>query len=183
MVEIAGASIGSHARAMRGALPLLVLALLLPSGAVFSDERWQGRTAAFFGITLLDTSHEGELRGTRPEELARAELVESFVRERLEAEGLELVDLAPVEEELARVVNPADCYGCDVRMAERLGADYAIAGEVQKVSNLILSMNLVIKEVATGRPVEGLAVDIRSNTDETWLRGMRYILDRAIFAE
>ena len=168
---------------MRGALPLLVLALLLPTGAAPADAMWQGQTAAFFGVTFLDTSHEGELRGTRPDELARVELVEEFVRERLQEEGLELVDLGPVSEELERVVNPSDCNGCDSRMAERLGADYSVVAEVQKVSNLILSVNLYVRDVETGRTVEGLAVDIRSNTDESWLRGMRYILDRAVFAE
>ena len=168
---------------MRGVLPLLGLALLFPSGALLADEMWQGRTAAFFGLTFLDTSHEGELRGTRPDELARVELVEDFVRERLAAEGLELVDLAPVADELERVLNPASCNGCDIRMAEALGADYAVVGEVQKVSNLILSMNLYVRDVETGRPVEGLAVDIRGNTDESWLRGMRYILDRHFFAD
>lgn len=168
---------------MRAAPRLLVLGLLLPSWATFADERWQGQTAAFFGMTLLDTSHEGELRGTQPEEIARAELVADQVRERLKQEGFELVDLDPVRDELERVVNPARCNGCDIRMAKALGADYSVVGEVQKVSNLILSMNLYIRDVESGSPVEGLAVDIRSNTDETWLRGMRYILDNAIFAE
>jgi hypothetical protein len=168
---------------MRGALSLLVLALLLPSGAAFAGETWQGRTAAFFGITFLDTSHEGELHGIREDEQARVALVEDFVRDRLQAEGLDLVDLDPVAEELARTVNLASCNGCELRMADQLGAEYAVVGEVQKVSNLILSMNLYIRDVETGRPVEGLAVDIRGNNDDSWLRGMRYILDRAIFAE
>lgn len=168
---------------MRGALPLFGLALLLLSGAASADSRWQGQKAAFFGMTFLDTSHEGELRGSRPDELKRVELVEAIVRERLEEEGLELVDLLPVAEELERVVNPSSCNGCEIRMAEALGADYAVVGEIQKVSNLILSVNLYIREVASGRALKGLAVDIRGNNDESWSRGIRYILDRAIFAE
>lgn len=66
-------------------------------------------------------------------------------------------------------------------MARALGADYAVVGEVQKVSNLILAMNLYVKEVSTGRQIRGQAVDIRGNTDESWQRGMRYILERNIF--
>ncbi|MEH6774490.1 MAG: DUF2380 domain-containing protein, partial [Cereibacter changlensis] len=51
----------------------------------------------------------------------------------------------------------------------------------QKVSNLILSMNLYIKDTATGKQLRGQAVDIRGNTDDSWTRGMRYILTRNVF--
>jgi hypothetical protein len=66
-------------------------------------------------------------------------------------------------------------------MADRLGADYVLVGEVQKVSNLIISMNLVMRDVESGVMVRGLSVDVRSNTDESWLRGMRYILKNHFF--
>ena len=44
-----------------------------------------------------------------------------------------------------------------------MGARYAISGEVQKVSNLILSVNLHVRDAATGATVRAGAVDI-------WLR-------------
>src|SRR3712207_7252814 len=52
-----------------------------------------------------------------------------FRSQRFEQEGFDLVDLAPVTEELDRTLNPANCNGCEVRMAERLGADYSLVGE------------------------------------------------------
>nr|WP_234835721.1 DUF2380 domain-containing protein [Sinorhizobium meliloti] len=48
--------------------------------------------------------------------------------------------------ELASTVNPADCNGCDLSMGERLGADYVLVGEVRKISNLILSVELVLRD-------------------------------------
>jgi hypothetical protein len=66
-------------------------------------------------------------------------------------------------------------------MAERLGADYVLVGEVQKVSNLILSMNLVLRDVKSGEALRALAVDIRSNTDQSWLRGLNYIFKNHFF--
>ena len=57
-----------------------------------------------------------------------------------------------------------------VELAERLGADYSLVGEVQKVSNLIQSMNLALREADSGNLVRMLAVDIRGNTDEAWPR-------------
>jgi hypothetical protein len=161
----------------------LLLMMLVVAGPLRAQDAWQGETAAFFGVTFLDTSHEGELNGPRADETARVELVEAYVARTLEEHGLQLVDIAPVAEEIARIANPADCYGCDARMAKRLGARYAVVSEVQKVSNLILSMNVVIRDAATGDTVRAMAVDIRGNTDDSWLRGMRYVMERGIFPQ
>ncbi|TKA96959.1 DUF2380 domain-containing protein [Cereibacter changlensis] len=156
---------------------LLAACVTLPAAA----QEWQGKTAAFFGVTFLDTSNEGSLNGVRADERARLAMIEEYIAEALRAQGLTLLDLGPVQEELDRTVNPAKCNGCDLRMAKRLGADYTVVSEVQKVSNLILSMNLYIKDTATGKQLRGQAVDIRGNTDDSWTRGMRYILTRNVF--
>ncbi|PTE21498.1 hypothetical protein C5F48_12110 [Cereibacter changlensis JA139] len=156
---------------------LLAASVTLPAAA----QEWQGKSAAFFGVTFLDTSNEGSLNGVRADETARLAMIKAYIAEALRAQGLTLLDLAPVQEELDRTVNPAKCNGCDLRMAKRLGADYTVVSEVQKVSNLILSMNLYIKDTATGKQLRGQAVDIRGNTDDSWTRGMRYILTRNVF--
>ncbi len=136
---------------------------------------------AFLGITFIDTSTEGAYNGERPDQTARTRLLEETTRKRFAEKGFVILDNSPITEELANTVNPADCYGCELRMAERLGADYVLVGEVQKVSNLILSMNLVLREVKTGEALRALAVDIRSNTDVSWLRGLDYILKNHFF--
>jgi hypothetical protein len=168
-------------------LPLaIVAAALLGSPAAAQQDLAPlepGASVAFFGLHLIDTSTEGAINGVRPDETARLALLEEEVRRRFLEEGFALVDLAPVAEELARTRNPADCNGCDLRMAAELGADYALVGEVQKVSNLILAMNLALSEVEGERLVRMLAVDIRGNTDESWLRGGRYILDNHVFRD
>ena len=157
--------------------PALLLLLAL------SGPAWAGEKVAFFGITLLDSSLQTAELGQDPAELARITMLEELVAERFAQGGYELLDLDPVADDLDRIVNPAKCYGCDTRMAVRLGADYALVGEVQKVSNLILSMNLQLRDVESGQTVKGRVVDIRSNTDESWRRGMDYILRTGIFRE
>jgi hypothetical protein len=164
-------------------LPIALLALSLAAGPARAEPEWQGQTAAFFGVTLIDTSRDSPYGEPSAPEAARLVLIEDYIRQALEEQGLVLVDLGPVAEELARTVNPSDCNGCDLRMARRLGARYSVVSEVQKVSNLILAMNLYIRDAETGANLRGLAVDIRANTDESWLRGMRYILRNAVFPE
>jgi hypothetical protein len=149
----------------------------------FASAATAGEKVAFFGLTLLDESLQSQMQGEDPAQAARIAMLEEIVRDRFLAEGYELLDITPVQADLDRIVNPAKCYGCDTRMAADLGADFSLVGEVQKVSNLILAMNLQLRDAATGDLVRGGVVDIRSNTDESWQRGMRYILKNRIFRE
>ncbi|MBA3041158.1 MAG: DUF3280 domain-containing protein [Alphaproteobacteria bacterium] len=141
----------------------------------------QGAKIAFLGMTFIDTSTEGAYDGARADQTARTRMLEETTRQRLRDEGFVVLDNQPISDELSNTTNPAHCYGCEVRMAERLGADYVLVGEVQKVSNLILSMNLVLRDVKSGEAVRALAVDIRSNTDQSWLRGLNYIFKNHFF--
>jgi hypothetical protein len=101
-------------------------------------------------------------------------------RQGFSAAGIEVVDTAPVESEVAAVSSLRGCNGCELPLARQLGADFAAVGWVQKVSNLILNVNLQIREVASGRLVRSGSVDIRGNTDESWRRGTRYLLEHRI---
>ena len=66
--------------------------------------------------------------------------------------------------------------GCDADFAQKLGAEVSITGTVQKVSNLILNINLYARVVATREPLVAMSVDIRGNTDESWSRGLDYLV-------
>lgn len=157
---------------------LILMLLALAASPAQATEK-----VAFFGLHMLDSSLQTMALGESPDEARRLAMMEDMVTRRFREEGYELVDLGPVAEDLDRVVNPAKCYGCDTRMAQKLGADYALVGEVQKVSNLILAVNLQLRDVDTGKTVKGGVVDIRGNTDETWERAMRYLLKNRIFRE
>ena len=68
-----------------------------------------------------------------------------------------------------------DCNGCEVDIGRALGADRTLTAWVQKVSNLILNINIQIRDVQSGLIVLTRSVDIRGNTDVSWLRGVRYM--------
>ncbi|THK35827.1 DUF2380 domain-containing protein [Ensifer sp. MPMI2T] len=167
---------------MQRILTALVLALA-PALALAALDKplMSGAKVAFLGMTFVDLSTEGAYNGVRADETARLKLLEGAARDRLVAEGFVILSNDSVATDLANTVNPANCYGCDVRMGARLGADYVLVGEVRKVSNLVLSINLVLRDVRSGEMLRGLAVDIRSNTDDSWLRGLHYILKNHFF--
>jgi hypothetical protein len=68
-----------------------------------------------------------------------------------------------------------DCNGCDADIGKALGADRVLSAWVQKVSNLILNINIQVRDVRSGLVVLTRSVDIRGNTDVSWLRGVRYL--------
>lgn len=138
---------------------------------------------AFLGLSFIDTSTKGAYFGERADESARLALLEDEIARRFRSEGFALADLTPAAAEIESTANPARCYGCEVRIARKLDASLVLVGEVQKVSNLILSMNLVLRRVPDGQIVRARAVDIRSNTDASWLRGIRYIMDNHFFGK
>jgi hypothetical protein len=155
---------------------LLVLALAAAAPAMAqAPER-----AAFFGFVFIDTS----LGASQEAELARTRMIEARLAEALEASGrYALVDTAPVAEAAGLYANLAHCNGCDSRFAADLGADIAVTGEVQKTSNLILHMSVYMRDAETGALVGGGSADIRGNTDESWRRGIDYIVKRRILRE
>lgn len=111
-------------------------------------------------------------------------MVDQELRERLEASGrFEVVETAPVAAKVDQAGHLRSCNGCEVPLAATLGADLALVGWVQKVSNLILNLNVVIRDTSTREQVFASSVDIRGNTDESWRHGMRYLLDNRLLRE
>jgi hypothetical protein len=140
------------------------------------------QTVAVFDFELIDTSLEGEIRGARPDEQARLGQLSLQLRERLKDSGrFSLVDIAPVAAE-AQASNLQGCGGCDTGLARRVGAELSITGTVQKVSNLILNMNLYVRDASTGATLAAMSADMRGNTDESWFRTLDWLIRNRLLA-
>ena len=102
--------------------------------------------AAVFDFELFDTSLEGEMRGEDPDEQQRLILISDLLRRLLSESGrFHAIDLDPAAAQIADVGQFRGCNGCDVAIARDLGAELAITGVVQKVSNLILNINIYVQ--------------------------------------
>jgi len=156
----------------------LVAALVIPAGAARADSP----KVAVFDFEMIDDSLQGEVSGPRADEQARLKRVGEQVRRTLAESGkLTVVDIAPVAA-AAHGSNLQACGGCDVEFARRLGADLAITGTVQKVSNLILNVNFYLHDAHTGQLVTSMSADMRGNTDESWTRATDYLLRNRLLA-
>jgi hypothetical protein len=164
---------------MRGckALVTALLVALVPSvGGT------QGRSAAIFEFELTDTSRDNQLAPPDAEHQARLAMVSERLRTRLSESGrFTVADIAPVARE-ARASNLQSCGGCDVSLANRIGADLAITGLVRKVSNLILNMMIFVRDAKTGDNVAVAQADMRGDTDESWNRTLDWLVRNRLLA-
>lgn len=135
------------------------------------------KSIAVFNFELLDDQHE---LSPAYAEYARLPVISDQLREAFTRSGLYRVvdnkpEMALIERYRASQLLYA-CNGCELGIGKALHADRVLIGWVQKVSNLILNINIAIKDVATGEVVLNKSVDRRGNTDGTWRRGIDYLV-------
>jgi hypothetical protein len=135
---------------------------------------------AFFGFQLINTSVEP----ITPAEEQRIHMLDDMFRQELAASGrFQLLSIPDaLQQEIASGPGIPNCNGCQREYAQKVGADWAAWGTVQKVSNLILNINLYIEDEHLGKLQFVKSVDIRGNTDESWRRGLDYLLRNYLFA-
>ncbi|RXG85514.1 DUF3280 domain-containing protein [Bradyrhizobium zhanjiangense] len=157
---------------------LICLAALLLTGSVALADPPK---LAVFDFELIDTSLPGEFYGSRPE-LARLERISEQLRKELADSGrFQVLDIAPIRD-AARHANLQACGGCDLKLAGQLGAELEITGLVQKVSNLIINLNIYLRDVKTGTMITVASADMRGNSDESWTRTMSYLIRNRLLA-
>lgn len=155
--------------------PLLLLAGYRPAASAPSPP-----SVAVFGFSLDNTSPAP----STPEELARTAKIGTELSAALQQSGkYRVIGVSAAESPLKGQMDIEGCNGCERPVALKLGAQLAAYGWVQKVSNLILNLNLVIENAQTGRMVAGGSVDIRGNTDESWDRGLSFLLQEHVFRQ
>jgi hypothetical protein len=156
---------------MKAALGIF-LAIMAGGGANAGPDGKEVPRVAFLGFEFINTSLEAT---------ARVEVL----RQKLTASSrFEIVDIPPdTIKEIASGPTISNCNGCQRRFAQMVGANWAAWGTVQKVSNLILNINVYMEDAESGKMKFARSVDIRGNTDESWRRGLDYLLRNYLLRE
>jgi hypothetical protein len=166
----------------RCSLFLLVVIALFPLASLSSIQARSEAPAeciAVFDFELLDSSLEGEIKGSNPTEQQRLGLLTTGLRQWLAEGGRHQVcDMSPVAAE-AKAANLSYC-GCIQRLTQAVNGKLAIVGAVHKVSNLILNIGVDVFDAGTGKLVVQLNADIRSNSDNSWLRGLNWLIEHRL---
>ena len=168
----------------RAPLASLAVATFLIAGVIAADAPSTRAAAApdpAKSIALVNVqflNDHADLEPTTKAEQARLASIESLFKAELEASGRYRFLSMPADAaaKIDAGAKVGACGGCEYSYGKQVGADYAAWIDVQKVSNLILNMNVYIGDVDARKLVFVHSVDIRSNTDESWTRGLTYLV-------
>lgn len=159
----------------RRLLALMALPLLWPLGAGATDAPL--KSIVMLEFELIDQTLDRASDAAQGERLKK---ISSLLRQQFIDKGFyRVLDTAPQQamiDDMKSRFKLHDCNGCDIDIGRALGADRVMTAWVQKVSNLILNINIQINDVASGQPLLNKSVDIRGNTDASWERGIRYMV-------
>jgi hypothetical protein len=136
------------------------------------------RSLAVMDLELVDDQNTPSTRAATVARLPRA--TEQLQRELAERRLYRVVDPSPAKALQEKLKGQQEylyrCADCAEQIGRLLGVDLVMTSWVQKVSELILNLNVEIHEVGTGRIVLAKSVDMRGNEDASWMRAVRYLV-------
>jgi hypothetical protein len=158
-------------------MPIRLLIAVLGLTLAGASAAQAGPKAAIFPFELIDVSLSGEYLGPKADEAQRLVLATEELR-RLAARdaGYDVLDLSGLKSDIERTGPFHRCDGCEADIARRAGAEIALTGTVRKISELVLVVHIYVRDVATGKVTDVHRVELRGNSDETWLRGVRRLV-------
>ena len=131
----------------------------------------QVRTVVLLSVQFLNSRED--LEPTTGAERARLASLGEVFKSKLEASGRYKFLPIPDDEAAKIAAGPeiGNCGGCEFDYGKQLGGDIAAWIVVQKVSDLILNINVYAVDVAAKKLAFVHSDDVRGDTDESWTRG------------
>lgn len=141
--------------------------------------------AAVFPFDFHDTQQDGEFFPQYdPDDMRRLQLAADELRSLMQKGGkYDVVDLSSKAKEIETASPFYKCDGCEAPIAKDAGADIAVTGYVDKLSNASLNLQIVVRDSQTGELKKTMSAAINGNTDDLWLRGVRYLWKNRFNAE
>lgn len=155
-------------------LAIALVAVLLPIGYAEAAPA----KLMVFDFYLDNTS----MQPTTTAEKERLKRISKELRDALQKSGQYEVAPGP-DVQSASVQALGRCSDEERAAAKKAGFAFVACPWVQKVSNLILNLNIFIEDLKTGQAVKGGSVDIRGNTDDSWDHGVRYLVKEHVLAK
>ncbi len=152
-------------------LTLIGLTLAIAAPAIAAQK------TAVFPFDIRDAEQEGEVVPVlNKEDLRRLKVVADELKLLLSKDSrYEVVDLTPHAADIEKAAPFNTCDGCEVDIAKKAGADLAVLGFADKLSDALISLQLFVRDVKTGEMKRAMSAEIRGNTDELWLHGIRWL--------
>jgi hypothetical protein len=104
-------------------------------------------------------------------------------RRLLQASGrYRIVDTAAATADPAAAQGIQHCHGCEAALARTLGADQSMAGLVTRVTPIVYTVQIVVRNADTGALVSNHYTDSRLGANYAWPRGVKWLMDNQLLA-
>ena len=132
-------------------------------------------------VAFLSVHFQNDNEGYEPTTAAerhRMKAISTAFEKQLEASGKYTLVSVPASEQqkidAGQLVGA--CGGCEYEYGRALNVGDVAWIRVQKVSNLILNINVYMADVSKQKLTFIHSVDLRGNTDESWMKGLNYLV-------
>jgi hypothetical protein len=132
---------------------------------------------AVFDFELNDLSAAAGIAGSQSADRAYLDQATTEARRLLADSGrYRLVEVAGAQGDHVETHALSQCDGCDVRVAEKLGAEQSLVGVVTRLSRTEFTVHFLIRDTKTGAIVANKATDLRMGADYAWSRGVASLI-------
>ena len=133
-------------------------------------------------VVVLDFEQTGDLgdAGMIEQRRARMGRMAAELKRRLAASGVvEVVDDRPARDLIERLRGAQylhRCNGCELDIARALSADAVLVPWLFRMSQLVVTLHVEMRDAATGDILMKRALDFRNDADESWSRTIDYLV-------
>lgn len=173
--KLAAPKISRHIRSLLLSLGLM---LILPIGfgqAVAGEPI----AIAVLPLELDDNSREGEKRVNHTPMLADTT---KLIRQQIGTIGhfanVPGADVDAAVKEVDSSTHLRQCNGCEFDIARKVGADKVMIGWLFKVSTLISTLHIHIKDVKTERLIYARPFNFRGDNQRAWTRAAKFMIKK-----
>lgn len=139
---------------------------------------------AVFPFELADKSAGGPTAGTDAHDIRYLREAADQARTVLaESERYRVIDVDPAAiEAVAAAGGLLNCQGCELAVAEELGAERAMLGLVTRITRTEYTLELAIKHAGTGEVLSHGFTGLRMGANYSWPRGIKSLMDEHFVA-
>ncbi len=162
-----------------------LVAVLLVGGAVAGTAIAASPVKiAVFPFELMDLSAAAPY--VAPDDIDREQLrlsTEEARRLIAESRRYQVVDVGPVNEQIAKAGQLRDCDGCEAAIAAGLAADQSMIGIVTRITRMEYAVTYKIRDARSGALVDVQQTDLRMGANVAWSRGARWLIQRRLLEQ
>jgi hypothetical protein len=173
-------SLASAHRALAAGVAALALFALQPAKAAEPEIV----KIAVFDFELADKSAGGSMIGQDAVDTEHLKTSTEQARRMLSASGrYAIVDASSVSDDVASAGGIQHCNGCEGPLAARLGADQSMVGLITRVSRTEYTLQILVRDTQTGAVVSNVFTGLRMGTNDSWPRGVKWLMSNKILAQ